>query len=72
MGQDVVKFYFNKKRQPGNIQYDDELIYVEGMQVDKLVIGDDWVITTNKNNELVITYKDGLVGKWIPVEQNQD
>lgn len=48
MGQDVVKFYFNKKRQPGNIQYDDEPIYVEGMQVDKLVIGDDWVINTNK------------------------
>lgn len=72
MGQDVVKFYFNKKRQPGNIQYDDEPIYVEGMQVDKLVIGDGWIITTNKNNELVITYKDGVVGKWIPVEQNQD
>ena len=72
MGQDVVKFYFNKKRQPENIQYDDELIYMEGMQVDKLVIGDGLIITTNKNNELVITYKDGLIGKWIPAEPNQD
>lgn len=72
MGKDVVKFYLNKKRQPGSISYDDEPIYAENMQVDKLVINGDWVITTNKNNELVITYKDGLVGKWIPVEQNQD
>ena len=72
MGQDVVKFYFNKKRQPENIQYDDEPIYVEDMQVDKLVIGKNWVITTNKNNELVITYKDGLIGKWIPVESSKD
>lgn len=72
MGQDVVKFYLNKKRQPGNISYDDEPVQIENMQVDKLVIGYDWVITTNKNNELVITYKDGIMGKWVPAEPNQD
>ena len=72
MGQDVVKFYLNKKRQPGNISYDDEPVQIENMQVDKLVIGYDWVITTNKNNELVIIYKDGIMGKWVPAEPNQD
>ena len=55
MGQDVVKFYLNKKRQPDSVKYDDEPIYLDNVKIDKLLIGKNWVLTVNKNDELIVT-----------------